>query len=269
MIAEPATLDPMATTADLTATIMQHVYEPLYTFDANWKMIPMLAESLPKVSADGKRYSITLRKGVMLHNGRELNSEDVVLSLKRWMEVSPRGKALAKEIESLTASGANGVEIVLKAPYAPLAAAAGTALRHGRHHGQGVDRHAAERIHRHRPLQVQGAPPRPVRAADQVRPVLGPQGSRQRLRRQEGRDCRRAALHPRAQRQHARRRLAGRPVPLCRPAAHRSARAPGKIRRQDRAHPHAVFRLSVLRVQHQGRRDGLAAAAQGRADQLW
>ena len=120
MIAEPATLDPMATTADLTATIMQHVYEPLFTFDANWKMIPMLAESLPKVSADGKRYSITLRKGVMLHNGRELNSEDVVLSLKRWMEVSPRGKALAKEVDSLTASGANGVEIVLKAPYAPL-----------------------------------------------------------------------------------------------------------------------------------------------------
>ncbi len=36
----------------------------------------MLAESLPKVSADGKRYSITLRKGVQLHNGRELNAED-------------------------------------------------------------------------------------------------------------------------------------------------------------------------------------------------
>ena len=120
MIAEPSTLDPMASTADLVGTIMQHVYEPLYTFDASWKMIPMLAESLPKVSADGKKYSITLRKGVMLHNGRELNADDVVASLKRWMEVSPRGKALSKEVVDLSASGASGIEITLKAPYAPL-----------------------------------------------------------------------------------------------------------------------------------------------------
>ncbi|WP_309680107.1 ABC transporter substrate-binding protein [Polaromonas sp.] len=120
MIAEPQTLDPMASTADLVGTIMQHVYEPLYTFDANWSMVPMLAESLPMVSADGKRYSITLRKGVQLHNGRELNADDVVASLKRWMEVSPRGKALAKEVADLSANGSHGVEITLKAPYAPL-----------------------------------------------------------------------------------------------------------------------------------------------------
>ena len=120
MIAEPQTLDPMASTADLVGTIMQHVYEPLYTFDANWKMIPMLAEDMPKVSADGKHYSITLRKGVQLHNGRELNAEDVVASLKRWMDVSPRGKALAKEVADLSVNGAYGVELTLKAPYAPL-----------------------------------------------------------------------------------------------------------------------------------------------------
>ena len=60
----------MTSTADLVGTIMQHVYEPLYTFDANWGIAPMLAESLPVVSKDGLTYSITLRKGVMLHNGR-------------------------------------------------------------------------------------------------------------------------------------------------------------------------------------------------------
>ena len=70
MVAEPQTLDPMASTADLVGTIMQHVYEPLYTFDAKWNVVPMLAESLPKISADGKTYTIALRKGVMLHSGR-------------------------------------------------------------------------------------------------------------------------------------------------------------------------------------------------------
>ena len=54
MVAEPQTLDPMASTADLVGTIMQHVYETLYTFDAKWNVVPMLAEAMPKVSADGR-----------------------------------------------------------------------------------------------------------------------------------------------------------------------------------------------------------------------
>ena len=54
MVGEPQTLDPMASTADLVGTIMQHVYELLYTFDAKWNVVPMLAETLPTVSADGK-----------------------------------------------------------------------------------------------------------------------------------------------------------------------------------------------------------------------
>jgi peptide/nickel transport system substrate-binding protein len=120
MVAEPPTLDPMISTADLVTTIMQHVYETLYTFDANWNVVPMLAETLPKVSADGKTYSIALRKGVMLHNGRELNADDVTASLQRWMEQSPRGKGVAKELDSLKSRGTHEVELVLKAPFAPL-----------------------------------------------------------------------------------------------------------------------------------------------------
>ena len=120
MVGEPQTLDPMASTADLVGTIMQHVYETLYTFDAKWNAVPMLAEALPKVSADGKTYTIALRKGVLLHSGRELNADDVVASLQRWMEQSPRGKALAKELDSLQAKSPLSVELVLKQPYAPL-----------------------------------------------------------------------------------------------------------------------------------------------------
>ena len=96
MIGEPQTLDPMASTADLVGTIMQHVYEPLYTFDANWNVAPMLAESMPKMSNDGLVYTIPLRKGVKFHNGKEMTSDDVVASLKRWMEMAPRGKAVAQ-----------------------------------------------------------------------------------------------------------------------------------------------------------------------------
>ncbi|SFL92268.1 peptide/nickel transport system substrate-binding protein [Variovorax sp. OV329] len=122
MVGEPQGLDPMTSTADLVGTIMQHVYEPLYTFDANWKVAPMLAEGMPTVSKDGLSYTIAIRKGVKLHNGRDLTADDVVASLQRWMELSPRGKAVGKEVASLSAKGPNTVEMKLKQPYAPLLA---------------------------------------------------------------------------------------------------------------------------------------------------
>lgn len=114
MVGEPQGLDPMVSTADLVGTIMQHVYEPLYTFDANWAIAPMLAEGLPTVSKDGLTYTIPLRKGVKFHNGREMTADDVVASLQRWMELNPRGKAVGKEVASLTAKGALAVELKLK-----------------------------------------------------------------------------------------------------------------------------------------------------------
>src|SRR3954471_14887950 len=77
MIGEPQTLDPMASTADLVGTIMLHVYELLYTFDANWTVTPMLAESMPAISSGGLVYTIALRKDVKFHNGRDMNSDDV------------------------------------------------------------------------------------------------------------------------------------------------------------------------------------------------
>jgi len=122
MVGEPTTLDPMATTADLTGTIMQHVYEGLYTFDKEWNVRPMLADKMPKISADGLTVTIGLRKGVKFHNGREMKSDDVVASLKRWMEMAPRGKAQAKNIETLEAKGPLAIEIKLKQPVPSLLA---------------------------------------------------------------------------------------------------------------------------------------------------
>src|ERR1035438_5667078 len=122
MIGEPQTLDPMASTADLVGTIMLHVYEQLYTFDANWNVTPMLAESMPAISNGGLVYTIALRKGVKFHNGREMTSDDVLASLKRWMDTAPRGKALGKEVKGIEAKGPNTIVITLNRPYAPLLA---------------------------------------------------------------------------------------------------------------------------------------------------
>ena len=124
MIGEPQTLDPMASTADLVSIIMQHVYEPLYTFDGNWNVAPMLAESMPTISKDGLVYTIPLRKGVKFHNGKEMT----VRRCRRVTEAVDRtplraARPSAKEIKSLEAKGPNSIVITLNRPYAPLARA--------------------------------------------------------------------------------------------------------------------------------------------------
>jgi peptide/nickel transport system substrate-binding protein len=116
MIGEPQTLDPMASTADLPSLIMMHVYESLYTFDADLNAKPMLAADMPTVSNNGLLYDIEIRKGVPLHSGRDLDAEDVIASLKRWFEMTPRGKSMAANMEKMEAKGSHRITIAFKAP---------------------------------------------------------------------------------------------------------------------------------------------------------
>src|SRR5262245_52546815 len=92
-IGEPPTLDLQATTTVLTYEIMWHVYEHLFAFDRNWTPVPHLAES-HTVSDRNLKHTITLRRGVKFHNGKEMTSADVVASLKRWGQVATVGKVL-------------------------------------------------------------------------------------------------------------------------------------------------------------------------------
>lgn len=121
-VGEPPTLDPMISTADLVGMITQHMFETLYTFDKSWGVTPLLAETLPEISADGKTYRIALRAGVKFHDGSGMTSADVVASLKRWMKLASRGKQAAGLVESVEADGPGAVAIKLKQSYAPLAA---------------------------------------------------------------------------------------------------------------------------------------------------
>jgi peptide/nickel transport system substrate-binding protein len=115
MIGEPPSLDLQWTTAVITQQIAWHIYETLYTYDRNYAPIPMLAEG-HTVSAGGRRYTITLRKGVKFHNGKEMTSADVVASLNRWGKISTPGKALWKDVEAVEARDPYTVVIHLKEP---------------------------------------------------------------------------------------------------------------------------------------------------------
>ena len=121
-VGEPPTLDPMVSTADLVGIITQHFYETLFTFDKNWKVTPLLAETMPDISDDGKIYTIKLRQGVTFHDGSTMTAEDVVASLKRWMEVASRGKQAAGFVDERRGCRSRDREAHPEEPYAPLLA---------------------------------------------------------------------------------------------------------------------------------------------------
>ncbi|MCB8819670.1 ABC transporter substrate-binding protein [Microvirga rosea] len=121
-VGEPPTMDPMVSTADLVGIVTQHFYETLFTFDKNWKVTPLLAEAMPEITEAGKVYTIKLRRDVTFHDGSPMAAEDVVASLKRWMELASRGKQTAANIEKVEVADPATVRITLKAPYAPLLA---------------------------------------------------------------------------------------------------------------------------------------------------
>jgi peptide/nickel transport system substrate-binding protein len=107
--AQPATLDPVMTTATTTRDIMRNVYEPLVVMDENDQVQPVLASSWT-VSEDKRTVSFTLREGVKFHDGSTLDSDDVVASLERWIAQTVSGKQFMQGTV-VTATGPNTVDV--------------------------------------------------------------------------------------------------------------------------------------------------------------
>jgi peptide/nickel transport system substrate-binding protein len=89
----PPSLDAMATSSGMSRNITMNVYETLYGFDENVVPMPILAEGVD-ISADGLKYTFTLRKGVKFHNGDEMKASDVKASMERYRKVGATGNLL-------------------------------------------------------------------------------------------------------------------------------------------------------------------------------
>src|SRR5438046_931671 len=93
MIGEPPTLDTHTTTATIAYQIAWHVFETLYTYDRQYLPVPHLAEA-HTVTDGGRRYTITIRKGVKFHNGKDLTAADAAASITRWGRLHTTGKTM-------------------------------------------------------------------------------------------------------------------------------------------------------------------------------
>lgn len=81
MPADAKSFDPQMTSDTVSSTYMIQMYEPLFDFSRDKKLIGCLAESWKKL--DPLTYEITLRKGVTFHNGNAFNADDVLFSFER------------------------------------------------------------------------------------------------------------------------------------------------------------------------------------------
>ncbi len=87
------TLDPKVNYTLQYWQLYQAMYDGLLGFkkvdgQESFTVVPDLAEALPEVSADGKAYTFTLRKGIKFSDGRDVTVDDVAASFKRIFTVS-------------------------------------------------------------------------------------------------------------------------------------------------------------------------------------
>src|SRR5690554_801925 len=76
-------LDPIWTTAFVTRDHGYMVYDTLFGIDSDGKVKPQMVDSYSS-DAEGLNWTLTLRDGLVFHDGKPVTSADVVQSLKRW-----------------------------------------------------------------------------------------------------------------------------------------------------------------------------------------
>lgn len=117
-------LDPMFTTALISLTHGYCVFDTLYGIDANLRPVPQMAAG-HSVSPDGLRWEITLRDGLLFHNGEPVRARDCAASLRRWAQQDSFGRTLGAVTENFGFSDDKTIVITLTRPFNRLLEAIG------------------------------------------------------------------------------------------------------------------------------------------------
>ncbi len=119
-----AFLDPLFTPAYITRNHAYLVYDTLYGQDGNFRMSPQMLEG-DVVENDGKLWRLTLREGLVWHDGERVLARDCAASIKRWAKRDAFGDALIKATEELDAPDDRTIRFRLKRPFPLLREALG------------------------------------------------------------------------------------------------------------------------------------------------
>ena len=117
-------LDPVTTTAYIARNHGFAVFDTLFGQDSTFAAQPQMVGGVA-TEADGKLWRLTLRDGLMFHDGTPVLARDCVASIKRWGKRDGFGQALLAATDELSADGDKVIVFRLKAPFPLLPAALG------------------------------------------------------------------------------------------------------------------------------------------------
>lgn len=109
-------LDPVFTSANITRNHGYMVYDQLYGFDEHLSPQPQMASG-HVVEDDGRRVTITLREGLVFHDGEPVRGRDAAASLGRWMKRNSFGQKLATVVDEIAAPADDRLVLRLSRPF--------------------------------------------------------------------------------------------------------------------------------------------------------
>ena len=111
--ADLRSLDPIWTTAYITRNFGYMVFDTLFALDAAGNAQPQMLAGYT-VEDEGKTWKLTLRDGLLFHDGSKVLARDVVASLRRWAVKDAFGQALMDATDELSAPSDKLVQFRLK-----------------------------------------------------------------------------------------------------------------------------------------------------------
>jgi peptide/nickel transport system substrate-binding protein len=117
----PLTMDAHHVIDSATASIIEHMVEPLLELTPKGEIAPKLAEKW-EVSPDATEFTLRLKKGIKFHDGKPFNAEAVKVNFDRRLDSKAATKLyfLVAQIASVTVMNEYTVKIKTKVPFAPL-----------------------------------------------------------------------------------------------------------------------------------------------------
>ncbi len=114
-----AILDPVWTTAYVTRNHGYMIYDTLYGQSGSkdgFKAEPQMLAG-HSIEDNGKTWKLTLRDGLMFHDGSKVLARDCVASIKRWGARDAFGQALIARTDELSAADDKTIVFRLKQPF--------------------------------------------------------------------------------------------------------------------------------------------------------
>jgi peptide/nickel transport system substrate-binding protein len=120
--ADLALLDPVFTSGLVTRNHGFLVYDQLYGLDESFSPQPQMVAG-HVIDDDGKTWTMTLRDGLMFHDGTPVLARDAVASMDRWMKVDAFGQNVRAVTDEMTAISDKQIRFRLKKPFPLLSSA--------------------------------------------------------------------------------------------------------------------------------------------------